>query len=160
MNDHTEARQLAAPTTEAPAVAAPKRVVTIAEEQLTYARLLDKGMKLGILFLIGSFAIYVSGVMPPLIPVDDLPKYWGMPVKQYLAATGIHAGWGWVTMVGKGDFLNFIGIAFLAGITLACYAAIIPGFLRKKDMAYAWIAIAEIAVLALAASGVLRSGGH
>jgi hypothetical protein len=63
-------------------------------------------------------------------------------------------------MVGKGDFLNFIGIAFLSGVTILCYMVIIPIFFRKKDTVYGIIAIIEVAVLVLAASGLLRGGGH
>lgn len=130
------------------------------EEQLVYARWLDGGMKLGLLLLTGTFVVYLVGALTPHVPVDDLPRYWSLPVKQYLAATGIHAGWGWVHMLGKGDFLNFVGIAFLSGVTIACYAAVLPVFLRKKDRVYAWLAVVEILVLALAASGVLKAGGH
>jgi hypothetical protein len=140
-------------TQEAPAK------VTV-EEQLVYARWLDAGMKIGLLLLTVTFAVYMAGALAPHVPVTDLPRYWTMPVKQYLAATGIHPGWGWVLMLGKGDFLNFVGIAFLAGVTIACYAAIIPVLFRKKDRVYAWLAVVEILVLALAASGVLKSGGH
>ena len=129
-------------------------------EQLAYANLLDKGMKLGLLMLVISFIIYLTGILTPYIPVNDLPKYWGMSVHKYLEATGIHPGWTWLALVGKGDFLNFIGIAFLAGITVICYLRIIPILFRKKDIAYGVIAILEVLVLVLAASGLLKSGGH
>ncbi len=132
----------------------------LAEEQLAYARMLDVGMKLGLLLITATFAIYVLGVLTPHVPVRDLPKYWGLPVKQYLAATGIHAGWGWLGMLGKGDILNFVGIAFLSGVTLVCYAAIAPIFVRKNDLVYASLSAVEILVLALAASGVIGAGGH
>jgi len=130
------------------------------EEQLAYAKLLDLGMKVGMLSLIVTFIIYVSGILPPHVPVNDLPKYWSMPVKQYLEATGIHPGWAWLHMLGKGDFLNFLGIAFLSGVTILCYLRIIPIFLSKKDRVYAILAIIEVLVLSLAASGILRGGGH
>ncbi len=139
-----------------PAVEAP----SVAEEQLAYAQLLDVGMKLGLLGLVVTFVVYVSGLLPAHIPVGELPRYWSMPVKEYLHETGIHAGWGWLGMLGRGDFLNFVGIAFLAGVTLVCYVAIIPIFLRKKDLVFAGIAILEVVVLALAASGVLNAGAH
>jgi hypothetical protein len=132
----------------------------LAEEQITYAQWLDGGMKAGLLVLVVTFALYVAGALAPHVPVADLPRYWSLPVKEYLAATGIHAGWGWLFMLGKGDFLNFVGIAFLSGVTIACYLAVTPIFLRKKDRVYALLAIVEVLVLALAASGVLRSGGH
>ena len=130
------------------------------EEQLVYAKVLDQGMKFGLLAIIITFIIYVIGVLDPHIPVNDLPKYWSMPVHKYLQATAIHPGWFWLGMLGKGDFLNFIGIAFLAGVTILCYIPIIPIFLRKKDTVYAVIAALEILVLVFAASGVLKSGGH
>lgn len=130
------------------------------EEQLAYARLLDIGMKLGLLSLVITFTIYVLGILTPHVPVNDLPKYWTMPVKEYLHATGIPTGWAWLRMIGKGDFLNFTGIAFLAGVTILCYLRIIPILFRKKDTVYAVLAIVEVLVLVLAASGILKSGGH
>jgi len=130
------------------------------EEQIVYAKLLDSGMKAGLITVTITFVIYLLGIFPPHVPVNDLPKYWGMPVKDYLEATGIHPGWAWLGMLGKGDFLNFIGIAFLAGVTIPCYIRIIPIFFRKKDTVYGIIAILEVLVLTLAASGLLKSGGH
>jgi len=130
------------------------------EEQLVYAKVLDIGMKVGLLTIIITFIIYLSGVLTPHVPVNDLPKYWSMPVKSYLKATGIHPGWSWLFMLGKGDFLNFIGIAFLAGVTIICCLPVIPIFLRKKDTVYATIVILEVLVLVLAASGILKAGGH
>lgn len=130
------------------------------EEQVTYARLLDIGMKLGFIVLVITFIIYVTGIFAHHIPLNDLSKYWGMPVHDYLEATGIHAGWSWLGMLGKGDFLNFIGIAFLAGVTAICYLAITPIFFKKKDTVYGVLAILEVLVLVLAASGILKAGGH
>ena len=72
----------------------------------------------------------------------------------------IGQGRGGDLFVGKGEFLNFIGIVFLAGVTIVCYLRIIPILLRKKDTMYAVLAIIEVLVLTLAASGVLKSGGH
>jgi hypothetical protein len=92
--------------------------------------------------------------------VNDLPRYWGLSVHDYLKATGIHPGWTWLGMLGKGDFLNFVGIAFLAGVTILCYIRIIPILFKKKDTVYAILAILEVMVLVLAASGILKAGGH
>ncbi len=133
---------------------------TKVSEQLAYAAILDKGMKIGLLMLIITFIVYLTGILSPYIPVNDLPKYWGHPVHQYLQETGIHAGWSWLGMVGKGDFLNFIPIAFLAAVTVACYLRILPILFEKKDIAFGVIAILEVLVLVLAASGLLKAGGH
>ncbi|HET7823993.1 MAG TPA: hypothetical protein VFK90_01615 [Anaeromyxobacter sp.] len=141
-------------------VEAEREKPAIAEEQLAYAGVLDLGMKLGLLLLVVTFALYVTGLVSPHIPVQELPRYWSLPVKQYLAATGIHAGWSWLGMLGKGDFLNFLGIAFLAAVAIVCYLAITPILFRKNDRIYGVLAVVEVLVLVLAASGVLKVGGH
>jgi hypothetical protein len=136
------------------------RQIKATEEQIKYAQLLDYGMKVGFLMLLVSFAIYVSGILPPAIPLPDVPKYWTLSVHDYLIATGTKAGWAWLSEVYKGDVLNFIGISFLAGVTILCYIRIIPILLRKQDRIYALLAALEVLVLLLAASGILRGGAH
>ncbi|MCI4625533.1 MAG: hypothetical protein L3V56_06190 [Candidatus Magnetoovum sp. WYHC-5] len=134
--------------------------VKATEEQLVYANLLSIGMKIGMLMLIVSFLVYVSGILTPHVPVDDLPKLWSMSVHDYLEKTNVHSGWGWFTMLNKGDFLNFFGIAFLSAVTMVCFIRIIPILFRKNDRVYGVIAIIEVVVLVLAASGILKGGGH
>jgi hypothetical protein len=127
-------------------------------EQLAYANLLDWGMKIGFVILVVTFMLYMSGIVPPHIPLEQLPHYWSMPVGEYLKAADVHTGWSWVSLAGKCDFMNFIGIAFLSLVTIACYARILPILLKNKDMVYAIIAGLEILVLTLAASGILVIG--
>lgn len=130
------------------------------EEQVLYANLLNKGMLLGLLCLIITFIIYAAGILPPKIPLPEVQNYWVMSVNDYLEKSGIHAGWAWLGDLGYGDMLNFLPIAFLSGITILCYVAIIPGLLRKKDTAYVVLSIIEVIVLVVAASGILGTGGH
>ena len=130
------------------------------EEQMAYAGVLNIGMWLGLAILVITFFIYLSGVLPSFVPIDDLPKYWTMRVHDYNQALHAPTGWGWTSLVGKGDYLNFVGIAMLSGLTILCYLVILPILIRKKDRAYVVIAIAEILVLSLAASGLLKVGGH
>lgn len=130
------------------------------EEQVLYANILNKGMLIGLLVLIITFIIYAIGIFKPLIPLKDVQNYWVMPVTEYLEKSGMHAGWWWLGKIGHGDMLNFLPIAFLSAITIICYAAIVPGLLRKKDTAYVVLAVVEVIVLVVAASGILGTGGH
>ncbi len=134
--------------------------IKASEERLVYANILNKGMKIGLVALIVTFIIYLFGILTPHIPVKDLPKYWDMPVHEYLKINKIHLSWSWIWMIHKGDFINFIGIAFLAGVTIICYIRIIPIYFRKNDTVYGIIAVLEVLVLALAASGLIKVGGH
>jgi hypothetical protein len=130
------------------------------EEQLVYAGVLNIGMWLGLAVLVIPFFVYISGVLPTYVPIDNLPKYWTMRVHDFNVALNAPTGWGWVSLVGKGDYLNFVGIAMLSGLTILCYLVILPILFRKKDTAYAVLAIVEVLVLSLAASGLLKVGGH
>jgi hypothetical protein len=130
------------------------------EEQIAYANVLNIGMWFGLALLIITFFVYLSGVLPSYVPIDDLPKYWTMRVHDFNVALNAPTGWGWTALLGRGDYLNFVGIAILSGLTILCYMVILPILSRKKDRAYVVIAIVEILVLSLAASGLLKVGGH
>jgi hypothetical protein len=135
-------------------------------EQILYAKVLGIGMYIGLVILFITFGVYVSGVMTPAVPHDQVANYWNQGVHEYLEAVNhdhLHlehppTGWAWVTMLGKSDFLNFIGIAILGGITIICYLAVVPTLLRKRDHAYVAMAVAEVVILSLAASGLLAVG--
>jgi hypothetical protein len=129
------------------------------EEQRIYARWLDIGTKIGFAFLVVSFAVYVFGFIEPHIAHGDLPARWNLPVDEYLLLANVEAGWGWLRLVHRGDFLNLIGVAWLSTVTLACYLRLLPVFAAKGDRAYLAIAIVEIVVLLAATSGLLV-GGH
>jgi len=127
-------------------------------EQIRYAGVLSNGVYVGLVCLFVTFAMYVFGVMEPYIPHEKLAEYWTFDVGTYLSEGRIEPGWGWVKMLGYGDFINFIGITMLAGVTVLCYLAIIPTFLKRKDFIYAVLAIAEVVVLVVAATGVIAVG--
>ena len=130
------------------------------DEQLLYSKILNGGMLLGLSGLVVTFILYVSGILEPLIPLEKVETYWVLPVSEYLEKSGMQPGWAWFGNMQFGDMLNFLPIAFLSLLTVVCYIAIIPGFIRKKDTAYVVIAIIEILVLVFAASGILGTGGH
>ncbi len=123
-------------------------------EQETYARWLSFGVYLGFVSLVASFAAYLTRFVPPGIRPEDLPRYWGLPVAEYVSATGAPTGWSWVWRLGEGDLLNFVGFAILASTTLMCYLRMLPLFVRARDRIFVAICLAEVAVLAVAASGL------
>jgi hypothetical protein len=139
---------------------AEERTTKASEEQVAYANVLSILMYLGLVILVVTFVIYMSGILASFIPPQEIPKYWGMASKNFIHSLNAPTGWGWLALVGKGDYLNFVGIALLAGVTIVCYLVIMPILMRKKDIPYVVIAVIEVAVLVLAASGVLKSGGH
>ena len=130
------------------------------QEQLLYAAILEKGMFFGLVLLLITFFIYCFGILKPYIPMDAISEYWGLTVGDYLHKADVKAGWAWLGMLNYGDFLNFVPIAILAGLTVVCYLAIVPGLFKKNDKVMAILSLLEAVILSVAASGILGSGGH
>jgi hypothetical protein len=126
---------------------------------LRYARLLEWGTRVGLAVLLTSFALYVSGLLPPQVPLHRLPELWHQPVAQYLAQTGAPTGWQWLALLHHGDVLGLVGIAVLAGCSVLCLLSLLPLYRRRGDGAYLGLCVVQIAVLAVAAAGVW-GGGH
>ena len=127
-------------------------------EQMLYARILEIGMYIGLLILFVTFGLYTFGILDPYIPLDKISQYWSYNVHDYLEHANIKDGWAWLGMLKYGDFINFIGVAILAGVTIFCYAAIVPTLLKSKDVVYAVLAVLEVIILSAAASGILAVG--
>lgn len=122
--------------------------------ELIYARWLDWSVRIALALLVGCFLVYVAGVVEPLVPPQELVRLWALPVDRFVAATGAPTGWDWLLLLGRGDYLNFLGVALLGLITVVCYARILPLLFKSGERLYAWIAIAQIVVLLIAASGL------
>ncbi|MBM3567098.1 MAG: hypothetical protein FJX42_13415 [Alphaproteobacteria bacterium] len=135
-----------------------RRAVYATREQLVYAAALDVGMKIGFGVLVVTLLIYMSGLLDSHIPVQDLPRYWGLPAAEYIHAADVPTGWGWIGLAHSSDYLNFVGIAFLSGVTIVCYARILPYPFKSRDYLFVGMAAAQIVVLLLSASGILEVG--
>lgn len=129
-------------------------------EQIIYANLLLLGMLAGIVTLIITYTIYLTGLLPSHVDIQLISANWGKGVHEYLEVTHSPHGWGWIALLGKGDYLNFIGFTLLGTLTILCFLILARGYYRKKNWVFAIISILEIAVLSLAASGLIGSGGH
>ena len=136
------------------------------QEQILYAKILEKGMLVGLILMFITFALYVFGIMKPVVPLDQVSSYWNQSVHDYLVAINtqflhwehLPTGWSWVKLVGYGDFLNFVPVAILSGVTIVCYFAILPGLFARGDKAMGIITLLTALILALAASGILAVG--
>jgi hypothetical protein len=141
-----------------PAAQAPERAVAQPEEQIAYARLLDWGTRAGLLLLVLVFAAYGLGLVDPQVPHERLAEVWNLPVSAFLQATGMPRGWGWLRLAHRGDVANLLGISLLAGCSLLALLAQVPLYLKRGDRVYAALCLAEVAVVVLAASGLIGAG--
>ncbi|MDH4122256.1 MAG: hypothetical protein OEV94_11170 [Deltaproteobacteria bacterium] len=118
------------------------------------------GARIGFWFSLGALLAYLVGWIPPYIPLETLTHSWGLPVNQYLAATGAPHGWDWLPLALHGDYLALAGVAFLSSVIIFSYLAVIPAYWRKGDRVYLTMVIVQVLVFVLAASHLLTVGGH
>ena len=137
-----------------------KEALKASREQIIYANLLIIGVWAGIFIMITTYVIYLTGILSPHIDISAIPQLWGKGVGEFLEITHSPHGWGWLALLGKGDFLNYIGFVLLALMTILCYLVLVRGYIRQKNWIFAAIAIMEIIVLSVAASGIVGGGGH
>lgn len=123
-------------------------------EQLAYAKVLHWSTLAGFIALVITFIAYASGILPGYVPMDQLPKLWGLSTDEFLKATHVPTGWGWLFALGKGDFASQIGIAILSGCSIACILVIMPAYARAKNRIYLALCALEILVLLASAAGV------
>ncbi len=133
--------------------------VAASPAQLRYANMLNYGSIVGFVILLISFAVYLLSILDPYISVDKLVTTWHLSSAEFNALHNVPSGWGWVSLLSKGDFSNFAGIAILAGITILCYAQLALDCMREKEKLMMIIAILEVLVLVFAASGIV-GGAH
>jgi hypothetical protein len=126
--------------------------------QRLYARWLDAATKTGFAASLCAFLLYVSGTLAPYVAPQRLPELWGLPVGRFLEQTGAQTGWSWVAMMDHGDYLSLAAVALFGLITPVCYLRIVAPLLRHGERLQAALAIAQIAVLAAAVSGLFAGG--
>lgn len=126
--------------------------------QRRYATLLDWGAKTGFAVAVVAFAAYVSGVLPAHVALEQLPVLWTQSLEAYLAETGAPTGWGWLAQLGHGEHAGIAGIAILSGCSIPCLLAVMPLFAKRGEKVMATVCALVVAVLLLAASGILTAG--
>jgi len=124
-------------------------------EHLRFAKVLRIGVRAGFALLVIGFAAYLAGVLEPVVPIDQLPNYWGLSAAEFARVTGAPTGWAWLAQLGKGDVLNLAGIVWLSAVSSLAVLAVVPIFARRGETAQVIICLLLVAVLALAAANVL-----
>ena len=126
------------------------------DAQRRYARFLLVTTRLGAALLVATFVAYAAGWIAPFVPIERLPSLWSLPASEFLRQAQIPPGWhGWAALILHGDMLVLGAIALLITSSILCLAAAMPVFWKRGERAMVVLCALQIAVLALAASGIL-----
>ncbi len=122
--------------------------------RMAYAALLHRCVNAGFLMLLVAFGLYASGVLEAHVSQETMAAQWHLSAPAFMAANHLEGGWSWLRLVHRGDYLCYVGLAFLALTTVFCYLRVLPFFWREKKHALAVIIVIEVIVLLSAASGI------
>lgn len=132
-----------------------KHGVSVAAEQRRYSTYLLYGAWLGMGIMLLTYALYLSGAVKPYVPLEDVTEYWSQSSQQYLSRGEVPAKWGWIKLVGYGDFINFVGIALMGLLTVGGLLMLLVAYVRRRDWPFIAIVFVQLLVLAASISGVL-----
>jgi hypothetical protein len=121
------------------------------DPQAVYAHWLETGAKLAFAFALVSLALYLAGVLPPLVSLHDLPRLWTLSAAEMMREAHAPSGWSWLHFLRYGDYLNVLGIALFPLLSLACTARVVPAFLKSGERGQALLAALQVIVLLAAA---------
>ena len=124
-----------------------------ARAQQLYARWLDAGTRTAFAASLVAFAVYLGGLLPAHVPLEALPRYWGLPVDEFLRRTATPPGLGWVSLIDRGEFLALASIALLPLVSLVCYLRLAFACAGLGERMQTALAAAQVVVLVAAASG-------
>jgi len=117
------------------------------------------GARIGFWLIMIGLGVYTTGMIRPLLEIEKLIQYWGLPADQFLQATGMPVGWEWIGKLGHSDMLGLLGLVILSSAVIFAYLSIIPALVRAKDRVYLLLVVLQLGVFVLAAGGWL-TGGH
>ena len=127
---------------------------------MRYAALLDWGARIGLLMLVLGFALYVLGWhRSRMVPLEQLPGLWSQPAASYLERNRHPHRLGLARAGAQGRPAQPGGHR-AAGRLFAAAACSASAwlYLKQRDWPMATICVLVVAVIVLAASGVLTAG--
>lgn len=131
-------------------------------QRLAYARVLEWGCSLGFGGLLVAFVLYAAQVIPPMVPFREMPTQWAKPLEQFQQDTGMRDRWGpgrgirWIGCLNCGEFVVYLPIAWMAGISFVSCAVLLPFYIRRRS--YALLSVTALLLFVLAWAALVGIG--
>lgn len=125
-------------------------------EQQQYSKIIYYLNLIGLFILVGGFTLYLTGIFSPLVPLEELPRYWSLSLDQFIEKTNMPTGWQWTSKMVYGDVTPLLGIAVLASVTFVCYFVLLFQFLKRGIKTLALIVSIELLLILLSASNLIQ----
>jgi hypothetical protein len=135
--------------------------VKIDDVQIAYAKTLDIVTHVGIVVIAVGYLVYILGVLPDSVSIDAIAANWHLRASEMQHQLPVPSGWSFTTSIDsmlKGDVISYMTIIYISLSMIACLLVAAYVFMREKNFAYTLISILQVAILCIAASGILMAG--
>ena len=100
--------------------------------------------------------MYLAGVITPIVPLEELPRFWSLSLNEYMEKSDMPTGWQWISNIGYGDIAPMLGIAVFASVTFTCYFVLLFQFVKRGVKVFAMIVSVELLLILLSASNLVQ----
>ncbi len=129
--------------------------------QLAYAATLDIVSHVVIVALALGYIVYLFRILPLDLPIEAVAGNWHLSSATLASKYAVHNGWSCFSGISPllhGDAISYASIVILAMATTFCLLTAIVMYLRGRNIMYAVMALLQVLVLSVAASGLLFAG--
>lgn len=112
------------------------------------------GVRVGLAAVVVTFGLYVTGLVPPYLAPERLMRMASDDVDAFVRTYDVPVGWQWLRLLHHGDFLALGGLVVLLGTTVLALVAVLPALVRRRDYVFVAIVLLQLALFALAGSGL------
>ncbi|HEX7925970.1 MAG TPA: hypothetical protein VF678_00165 [bacterium] len=116
-----------------------------------FARWAWAGARIGFLWVAVAFGLYVTGALPPLVPIPAVEQSFHLSAAELATQQGTPDLWPLITRWGRGDALSLAGLVFTTAVMALAYLATGWVLLRQRDWLFAGLVLLQVAVFAYAA---------
>lgn len=121
-----------------------------------YAQTMAWVARVSLAVLVLGFVLYLSGAIPAVVPPAKVAAALHEDAHAYAVHHGISTGWGWLAQLGRADMLSLGGLVLLILAIVSANVALVPLLLARRDFLYLALVLAQLAVFAVAASGLIQ----
>jgi uncharacterized membrane protein len=129
--------------------------------QLAYARTLDIVAHAVMLVLGIGFLLYILQLLPLTVPIETVAGNWHLSSSELQAKIHPFCGWSCfasLPVLLHGDAVSYASVVMLSMATIICLVTAVAVFFSEKNHLFLMIAVLQVVVLLVAASGVITSG--
>ncbi len=126
--------------------------------QLAYAKTLDIVAHAVMLVIGAGYLLYIMQLLPLSVPIETVAGNWQLSSSELQAKLHLFSGWSCfasLPLLLHGDAVSYASVVMLSMATILCLATAVIVFFREKNHLFLMIAILQVVVLLVAASGVM-----